>query len=99
MSLLREKDTNMSETTTKSSARARTLGTKSSARMKAVNGNTIGDDVPRPLRERVLGALWLLARGTHAATDLATLRGQLADVSPSEVERAVVAMALEGTLE
>lgn len=83
-------------TTTSKSGRTRVVATRSSGRLKAAK---LADDVTLALKERILGALWLMTRGAWTSATLASVRAHLEDVSAADLERAICALVLDGRVE
>lgn len=69
-----------------------------SPRVKLAPTIAFTGDVPRPLQDRLLGAIWVLARGSSRPVSLAALSERLSDLERSPLERALVALAVDGEL-
>lgn len=55
--------------------------------------------VPCTLKDRVLGAICAVARGPVRIASIPEVRARLGDVTPVELERAIVALALQGEID
>jgi hypothetical protein len=76
-----------------------------SGRMRSASGRNRGvhpealDGVESTLRDRILGAIWVLTKGVFRTTTLAEVKEHVRDLAAADVERAVVVLNLEGEIE
>jgi len=64
---------------------------------KLTSDDMVGD-VPGSLRDRLVGAIWILARTTTRTVSLTDIRARLVDVNRYDVDRALVALSLDGEI-
>ncbi len=87
-------DSNTKDAVATKSGRMRSAsGRHRAARSEALDG------VESTLRDRILGAVWVLTKGVFKTTTLAEMKEHLSDLPAVEVERAVVVLNLEGEIE
>jgi hypothetical protein len=66
---------------------------------KLARGGIATEYVPSQVKDRVLGAIWAVARGPMRLVHLNEVRGRIDDISPIELDRAIVALALQGEVD
>jgi hypothetical protein len=66
---------------------------------KLARGGIATESVPSQVKDRVLGAVWAVARGPMRLVHLNEVRGRIDDISQTELDRAIVALALQGEVD
>jgi hypothetical protein len=67
--------------------------------VKLISSGFSAESVPCSLKDRVRGAIWTAARGPFRFAEVSEVKSRLSDVPASDVERALVALTLQGDVE
>ncbi len=67
--------------------------------VKLTSPSYVSENVPCPMKDRVLGAICTLARGPFRMAPLHEVRARLVDFTPVEIDRAIVALTMRGDIE
>jgi hypothetical protein len=67
--------------------------------VKLTSPTFVSENVPCPMKDRVLGAICSVARGPYRMAPLHEVRARLVDFTPIEIDHAIVALTMRGDIE